>query len=87
MTDANGNVVLPLTIQGAYTVSFIKDGKVVNSVKVNANPAAAPPSGNNSGTSGTSQGGGNLFSMVWIIGLVLVIVVVGIYFFTKGKPK
>jgi hypothetical protein len=85
-TDADGHVVLPLTMQGAYTIALIKDGKVVNSVKVNANPAAAPPSGNKTGTTGTGQGGGDLFSMVWIIGLVLVIVV-GIYFFARGKPK
>jgi hypothetical protein len=79
-TDANGNFNLPLGLEGIYKISLLKDGSVLKSIDVVSlpKPAAAPAPG--------AAPSGDIFSALWVVGLLLV-VVIGIYLFAKGRPK
>jgi hypothetical protein len=81
-TDANGNFDLPLTSKGTYKVALLKDGMVVKTLQVNALPKATP----DEGTKPSATQGGDIFSMLWVI-LLLLVVVIGIYLYSRGKGK
>ncbi len=79
--DENGNVQVPLSIQGRYVVTLLKNGQVVKQVFVDAVPQAAPP------TTPEKPGaaGPDIFTVGWL--LVLLLVVIGSVIYWRGRGQ
>ena len=78
--DDNGDVKLPLTVQGTYTVTLLKNGQLVKQVSVNA---MAPSTPTESGK--PTEAGPDAFTVLWL--LVLLAVVVGAVIYWRGRGK
>lgn len=82
-TDDSGNFDLPLNQQGTYQVALLKDGKVVKIIEVKAFPQAQPETPEK-----PSAAGPDLFSLVWVFGLLLLLfVLLVIYWRGRGKKR
>jgi LPXTG-motif cell wall-anchored protein len=79
-TDAEGNFDLPLTMEGIYTVTLIRDGKTLRTLEVHS--LAAAPTGPDEKP--IADGGGAAPSALIIIALLMAIMA---FFYFRRKKK
>ena len=83
-TDSKGGFVLPLTLQGNYTIALIKDGVTVKTLMIESLPKAPPEEQNPP----TATGSPMVWSILGLILLVIVVIVLIVYYMSrKGKKK
>jgi parallel beta-helix repeat protein len=81
-TDANGDFVLPLTVEGTYKVALLQDGEVVKTLNIQALPKA-PPSEPEKPTQTSDE-----WWPLWLIILLALIIIILLYWRRKKKkPK
>ena len=80
-TDSKGGYVLPLTLQGNYTVTLLKDGVVVKTIRIESLPKAAP----SETQPPTAQGSPEILSLVGLLVLLVIVVIVIVYW--RSMPK
>ncbi len=81
--DENGNVQVPLSLQGRYVVTLLKNGQVVKEVFVDAVPQAAPQPP----TTAPSGAGSGIYSMWWLLVLLLIVIGAVIYWRSRGQKS
>ena len=82
-TDENGNLDLPLNIEGTYKVALLKDGQVVKIIEVKAFPQAQPEVPEKPTTAGDDPMG-----MLLALLILLLLVAAGIvYWRSRGQKR
>jgi len=79
-TDAQGNFVLPLNMQGTYQVTLFKDGQPVKTISVKSLPRAAPVEPEK-----PTAAPGIATYLLWLLLLLLLIVLAVLYW--RGRQK
>jgi parallel beta-helix repeat protein len=78
-TDANGDFVLPLTVEGTYKVALLQDGEVVKVLNIQALPKA-PPSEPEKPTQASDE-----WWPLWLVILLAAIIIILLYWRRKKK--
>jgi parallel beta-helix repeat protein len=82
-TGPDGSFELPLTLQGIYKVSLLKNGTVVKTIQINSLPKA--PAEEPAKPTGT--GGTEIFSLIGLLVLLLVVILGVVYWRGMAKKK
>lgn len=80
-TDENGNLVLPLNLEGAYEVTLLKDGEPVETIKVNALPKPVVPD-----EEPDTQVLDEAANVIFLV-LLLTVLLAGIIYWRRGSQK
>ncbi|MEW6722881.1 MAG: hypothetical protein AB1324_06480, partial [Candidatus Micrarchaeota archaeon] len=77
----NGNFEVPLSLEGSYRVSLLKDGNTVKVISVQALPKSTPGEGEQPPTTIFQDGGMAIFLLI-----LLVLLVAGLVYW-RGRGK
>ncbi|MFN7991656.1 MAG: right-handed parallel beta-helix repeat-containing protein [Candidatus Micrarchaeia archaeon] len=80
--DENGNVQVPAPLSGKIKVTLLKDGKVVKEVFIDVLPKSAP-----SEPEKPTAAGPDMFSSLWLLVLLVIVVLGVVYWRSRGQKK
>jgi hypothetical protein len=81
-TDENGNLKLPLQMEGTYKVALFKEGLMLKQLSVQAFPKSAPEE-----PGGKPLTGGIETYFLWLLLLLLLVIAIVIYWRSRGGKK